>query len=77
MEDKEVMTTAEVQTFIGYKNYKGVARWCHRQGVKPIYRQAGRSGQNVYLRADVEEGLRNMVGQGVGGGIKKDGVART
>jgi len=65
------MTTTEVAERIGYTNNNGVSAWARRVGVRPLYKQAGHKGQNVYLATEVEAGLARMRGRGVGGGRRR------
>jgi hypothetical protein len=72
MSNEALMTTLDVATYLGYSNPRGVSTWAKRYGVKPKYRKAGRKGSvNMYVRREVEEGKRRMLGQGTGGGRPK------
>jgi hypothetical protein len=72
MSNEALMTTLDVAAYLGYSNPRGVSTWAKRYGVKPKYRKAGRKGSvNMYIRREVEEGKKRMLGQGVGGGRPK------
>lgn len=62
------LRTEEVAKRLGFSNMKSVSSWTRRVGVKPLYKEAGHKGQNVYLLADIDAGIRRMPGQGAGGG---------
>lgn len=69
MSNEPLMSTYELAEYLGYSNPKGVSTWAKRYGVKPKYRKAGRKGSvNMYVRREVEEGRKRMLGQGAGGG---------
>lgn len=65
------MTTSEVMWFIGYSSTRATNAWLNRYGIKASGRRPGFNGENVYLRADVEQAKANMPGQGKGGGRSK------
>lgn len=62
---KDIMDTPAVAAYLGYANLNGVSVWAKRHGIKPLYKQPGHKGFNVYARKDVVEGKQNMPGQGV------------
>ena len=62
------LRTSEVAARLGFTNNGSVSSWAKRAGVSPLYKEAGRKGQNVYLESDIGQGVRRMVGRGVGGG---------
>jgi hypothetical protein len=64
-----LMSTRDVAEYLGYTNIRGVSIWARRYGVKPKHRQAGRKGSfNMYVRQEVEDGKKRMLGRGSGGG---------
>lgn len=72
MSSEALMTTLDVADYLGYSNPRGVSTWAKRYGVKPRHRKAGRKGSvNMYVRREVEEGKKRMLGQGAGGGRPK------
>lgn len=57
---EDLMTTTQVMKAIDYHNPRGVMVWCARRGIKPVSRQPGLKGQNMYLRSDVERGIERQ-----------------
>lgn len=68
--NKDLMTTEDVRAMFDYATRQVALAWCHRHGVKPLYKQPGHKGMNVYRRADVLAGKDRMPGRGAGGGRK-------
>lgn len=71
------MTTSEVMWFIGYGSTRATNAWLSRHGIKAVGRRPGFNGENVYLRADVEQAKASMPGQGKGGGRGKHRTRKT
>lgn len=58
------VTTAEAATILGVRTTSGARKALKRAGIEPVNRSAGRGGQNLYRRSDVEHLARNRVGRG-------------
>ena len=58
----EQLTTAQVAELAGVK-ITGVGRLLHRAAIRPVGREPGRSGQNLYDAAQVKEALRARPGR--------------
>ncbi len=58
----EQITTAQVAELAGVK-ITGVGRLLHRAGIRPVGREPGRSGQNLYDAVQVEDAVRARPGR--------------
>lgn len=69
------VTTSEVAAMLGYTGEAAVrsaAKWLHRHGVRPVGREPGRIGQNLYDEAVVRSALDDAPGRG-----RRTDLART
>jgi hypothetical protein len=54
----ETISTSEAAEILGLKDRHSARRALHRLGLRPVARQPGRSGENLYDRAEVEKAKR-------------------
>jgi len=56
MMTEELWTTTQVAEYLGYDSRDSVYMWLHRAGIKPVSRQPGKSGENLYRAEDIRRG---------------------
>lgn len=59
---EELLTTTQVAELAGVK-ITGVGRLLHRAGIRPVAREPGRAGQNLYDGAQVQAAVRARPGR--------------
>lgn len=60
----EQWTTTEVAEYLGATSVRSVSKTLHRMGIRPIGRQPGRSGENLYDADEVRAQKAAMPGRG-------------
>lgn len=58
------MSTEQVRELLRAKTIRSASRTLHRLGIKPVARQAGRTGMNLYDAAQVRAAVANRPGRG-------------
>lgn len=57
MADDELMTTEQVRVELGLSTIRSASRALHRLGLKPVAREPGRSGMNLYEAVEFRAAL--------------------
>lgn len=65
-------TTTEVQEYLGASSVRSVSKTLSRLGVRPVARQPGRSGENLYDAAQIRAAKASMPGRGVRSDLRQD-----
>ena len=63
-DEDELWTTSEVTEWLGTTSGRSTTHMLHHWGVRPVARQPGKGGQNLYKAADVRAAKAARPGRG-------------